>query len=143
MSEPAAALAASALPPPARCLQQQLTACCRFPTLHKLRVYAADKDAAPDGERCNKFAKTMRGMTEGMLCMYCPHGICVAFTILTRHEGPRIAFELIMSRFSSAPALIVYDNVSRACPRVVRAPGCPSLPLVALVCRRAGCTRTA
>ena len=44
--------------------------------------------------------------------MYCPHGICIAFTILTRFEGPRIAFELIMSRFEAAPAMIVYDNVS-------------------------------
>lgn len=46
---------------------------CRFPSLHKMRVYAADKDdsAAPDGEKCNKFAKTARGMTEGELLKAC------------------------------------------------------------------------
>ena len=43
--------------------------------------------------------------------MFCPHGICIAFSILTRHEGPRIAFELILRRFTIGPYMIVYDNV--------------------------------
>ena len=45
-----------------------------------------------------------------MLVMYCPHGICIGFSILTRHEGPRLAFELIYRRFTIGPRLIVYDN---------------------------------
>lgn len=57
---------------------------------------------------------TLACLLAGILCLFCPHGICVAFTILTRHEGPRILFELIMSRFSVAPAMIVYDNVSHS-----------------------------
>ena len=41
----------------------------RYPSFHKLRAYAADKDKATelDKERCNKFAKSSRGMTEGEL----------------------------------------------------------------------------
>ena len=47
-----------------------------------------------------------------MLCMYCPHGICIAFTVLTRHEGPSAAVEMIVQRFTTGPSMIVYDNVS-------------------------------
>lgn len=83
----------------------------RLPVCRKPRLYAADKDnPGREPDDCNKFVRMMRGMTEGLLCMFCPHGICIGFTILTRHEGPRIAFELIMTRFKRAPAMIVYDN---------------------------------
>lgn len=52
-------------------------------------------------------------LSAGLMVAYCPHGICIAFTVLTRHEGPRHAFELIACRFPRAPGMIVYDNVSK------------------------------
>ena len=93
-------------------------------------------------EDCVKFTKVHRGLSEGawlgwlaglrgcvvslcafhsplpppppagLLVLYCPHRLCVGFQILTRHEGPRIAFELLFRRLSTGPRLIVYDNVS-------------------------------
>lgn len=86
---------------------------CRLPPRNKLAQYRAD-DAAHNSEACSKYTQTARGLTKGMLGMYCPHGICIAFTILTRHEGPRAAFELIVTHFKRAPAVIVYDNVSHS-----------------------------
>ena len=42
--------------------------------------------------------------------MFCPHRFCLGFQILSRHEGPRIAFELLFQKFSIGPRMIVYDN---------------------------------
>jgi hypothetical protein len=76
-----------------------------------LGKYAADtvRVVRTPGD-CNKFVKTMSGMTEGLVAMFCPHRICIGFQILSRHEGPRIAFELIFKKFKIGPRLIVYDN---------------------------------
>lgn len=82
-----------------------------FPECNRLAVYKADGPTSDD-DCCKKYAKIVRGLTEGLLCMYCPHAICIAFTILTRHEGPSAAFNLILRRFDTGPALIIYDNVS-------------------------------
>ena len=112
---------------------------CRLPLSNKLAQYRAD-DAAHSSEACTKYTAAARGLTKGersmrrsrwglvgcadmlrppgaahdagILGMYCPHGICIAFTILTRHEGPSAAFELLVTHFKQAPAVIVYDNVS-------------------------------
>jgi hypothetical protein len=82
-----------------------------FPNrLRKLAFYEADTErSTPDG--CTKHTYSCRGLTEGLMVLTCPHGICIGFQILCRHEGPRVAFELIYTRFKEAPAYIVYDNV--------------------------------
>ena len=80
--------------------------------------YAADKERVIRREGdCNKYVHKRRGISEGLLCAFCPHGVCVAFSILSRHEGPRLAFEMIYRRFDQAPRYIVYDNVSLRCLR--------------------------
>lgn len=38
------------------------------------------------------------------------HGRCLFLEILSRHEGPRTAFEILLERFPEAPGLVIYDN---------------------------------
>lgn len=59
---------------------------------------------------CNKYNKKCRGMTPGIFAMFCPHGVCLGFRIMSRHEGPRTAFEMVYERFKVAPGVIIYDN---------------------------------
>jgi hypothetical protein len=80
---------------------------------NQLAHYEADKyRPRRNADDCTKFVRLHQGLSEGLLVAFCPHRLCVAFQILSRHEGPRIAFELIYQRFKDGPKLIVYDNVS-------------------------------
>ena len=73
--------------------------------------YAADaKQPRRMDEDCVKLKRTHAALSEGIFAMFCPHGLCILFEILSSHEGPSTAFKLIMSRFERAPAWIVYDN---------------------------------
>jgi hypothetical protein len=36
--------------------------------------------------------------------------MCMGFSIMSRGEGPKTAFDFIFHRFSKAPKMIVYDN---------------------------------
>ena len=84
-----------------------------FDGTNQLAHYEADKyKPRRNADDCTKFVRLHQGLSEGLLVASCPHRICVAFQILSRHEGPRIAFELIYQRFKDGPKLIVYDNVS-------------------------------
>lgn len=62
-------------------------------------------------EDCTKYVTLSKAVTDGMLLAFCPHGIAIAFIVLTRPEGPVMAFQLIKRRFKRAPAMIIYDNV--------------------------------
>lgn len=61
-------------------------------------------------EDCTKYVTLARAVTDGMLLAFCPHGIAIAFIVLTKPEGPMMAFQLFKRRFRKAPAMIIYDN---------------------------------
>ena len=78
------------------------------PVCRKLARYGDMRDDTT--YLCNKYNKKCRGMTPGIFAMFCPHGVCLGFRIMSRHEGPRTAFEMIYERFKVAPGVIIYDN---------------------------------
>jgi len=42
--------------------------------------------------------------------VFCAHRKCLGFSLLTNPEGPSTVFDVVYTRFKTAPKLIVYDN---------------------------------
>lgn len=87
----------------------------QFPVLHLPQQYKADgrggtHDTARDEVPCTKYTQSHPGLTPGIFAVFCPHGMCMGFSIMSRGEGPKTAFDFIFHRFSSAPKMIIYDN---------------------------------
>ncbi|KAG1658172.1 hypothetical protein FOA52_006933 [Chlamydomonas sp. UWO 241] len=85
--------------------------------LRHLRTYAVDgrgstadeaRDEVPS--KCTKHADIRARLTYGIFAMFCPHGFCLGFEIMSRAEGPRTAHNMIFWRFSEAPYMVIYDN---------------------------------
>ena len=77
------------------------------PHLKLLRVpqqYKADNDRKPSSDSlrdeapCSKYSDSHPGLTPGMFALFCPHGFCVAFKIMSRSEGPKTAFDMLYHR---------------------------------------------
>lgn len=78
--------------------------------------YVADSQSASskkeDEGACARTDSSHGGLGPGLLGVYCPHGICLGFSLMRKSEGERMIFQLLYNRFESAPRIIVYD---RAC----------------------------
>ena len=85
-----------------------------FPALPLVRGagnYDADKKSPPsDADSCRKASYGHPHLTPGIFTIYCPHGVCYGFEIMTRCESPRHPFNIFMSRFPVPPRTIVYNN---------------------------------
>jgi len=84
-----------------------------LPTIHTSPTYRADgvvQDTTRDEVPCTKHLMSHPGLTPGIFAVFCPHGLCMGFAIMSRSEGPKTFFEFICHRFSKAPKMIVYDN---------------------------------
>jgi hypothetical protein len=73
-------------------------------------VVVVDNIGEDDQNSCNKYVLYHNGLTPGIFAIFCPHGICVGFKIMSTCEGPGTAFQFIFHRFKWAPKLIVYEN---------------------------------
>lgn len=59
-------------------------------------------------------------MGPGVLIFHClEHNKCIGFVILDGAESPKIVTEIIVSRMSSPPQIIIYDNGSNLCEYVL------------------------
>jgi hypothetical protein len=74
------------------------------PLIRRPGAYVADEggnqsEPARDEVPCTKHRQSHMGLTPGLIAMFCPHGLCQAFKMMTRSEGPRTVFDLIYHRF--------------------------------------------
>lgn len=86
--------------------QWTFTSCCR---------YYADVYSQGTGGVCNKDAYQRRQMSPGLFvlhCMGCKN--CIGFHMMAESESPRTLFEVLYTRFPTAPRLVVYDNSCHA-----------------------------
>lgn len=60
--------------------------------------------------RCTKVALKHKIFTPGIMHASCPHGITELAYMMPRYEGPTLAFEILYTRYSVAPKMVVYDN---------------------------------
>ena len=60
------------------------------PLCRPLRHYGEKHDGL--GDSCQKCVKRCPGLTPGIFTCFCPHGICLGFSIMERFEGPSTAF---------------------------------------------------
>ena len=86
-----------------------------LPPIHTSPTYCADRglrvpDTARDEIPCTKHLTSHPGLTPGIFAVFCPHGLCMGYVIMSRSEGPKTFFDFICHRFSKAPKIIVYDN---------------------------------
>ena len=97
--------------------EQTESPCDVFPSLPKVHghgMYEADKKASTDkNEQCRKESWGHPTLSPGIFTLYCPHGTCYGFSILENHESPRHPFEILKTRFETAPKVIVYDNACK------------------------------
>jgi len=75
------------------------------------RSAAAKNDNELSG--CRKETSRHKTLTPGLFTMFCPHGICLGFQIMSSPESPRTPFDILVRRFSVMPKLIVYDNACK------------------------------
>jgi len=79
------------------------------PVCRPLRQYNQNSGGKAS-ESCRKDVTRCSGLTPGIFTFFCPHGVCLGFSILERYEGPSTAFELLFQRFPTAPRMVIYDN---------------------------------
>ncbi|KAH3862488.1 hypothetical protein DPMN_025455 [Dreissena polymorpha] len=85
-----------------------------LPTVHGSGRYEADRKANHDNS--DQYRKESWGhptLSPGIFTMYCPHSTCYGFSILENHESPQNPFEILKTRFETAPKVVVYDNACK------------------------------
>ena len=45
--------------------------------------------------------------------MFCPHGVCYGFEVMSTNESPYHPIHILRSRFKTAPTLVIYDNACK------------------------------
>ncbi|XP_072021477.1 uncharacterized protein [Amphiura filiformis] len=88
-----------------------------LPKLHRKATYTIDK-AGQDWTcrtqtECRKYAKGHPTLSPGIFTIFCPHGVCYGFQVMTRYESPEVPFDIFKTRFNVAPEVIIYDNACR------------------------------
>ena len=80
--------------------------------------YEADSRGLPrrEDERilCKKYLSKQHPMlSPGVFLLVCQHGFCHGFTMMDKHESPRIPFDILTTRFPTPPKTVVYDNACK------------------------------
>ncbi|XP_070550905.1 uncharacterized protein [Ptychodera flava] len=97
--------------------QEDPIAC--FPCLPKHRgkpVYSLDRtsDRHRRGEdACKKLSNKHPTLSPGIFTMHCMHGVCYGFQAMRQVESPEIPFNILTTRFTKAPEIVIYDNSCR------------------------------
>ena len=45
--------------------------------------------------------------------MFCPHGVCYGFEVMSTNESLYHPFHILRSRFKAPPSLVIYDNACK------------------------------
>lgn len=84
------------------------------PLIRGIGNYSADGKSADEGDNelgnCRKDISKHKVLNPGLFTMFCPHGICLGFQLMSSPESPRTAFDILVRRFRTLPKIIVYDN---------------------------------
>lgn len=76
---------------------------------NRTKSYTTDKG-------CTKHSKKGGTTGPGSFFVYCgEHRICLGFHLMMNHESPRTIFEILYTRWTTAPRMLVYDNACNAC----------------------------
>lgn len=62
---------------------------------------------------CNKKAPRHPELLPGLMCVCCPHGLCLGYEVMAEHESPKQVMRLLVERFvdPGGPRIhVVYDN---------------------------------
>lgn len=82
-----------------------------WPMIRGPAKYVADSaTTGREVDDCRKASYGHPSLTPGIFTVYCPHGVCYGFEIMTRCESPRHPFNIFTSQFPVPPRTIVYDN---------------------------------
>ena len=87
-----------------------------FPTLpiqQGTGRYKADSQSEKQKDQCRKESWGHPTLSPGIFTMYCQHGICYGFSILSDCESPKHPFEIFRQRFKVAPKIIIYVNACK------------------------------
>ncbi|XP_077987997.1 uncharacterized protein LOC144442507 [Glandiceps talaboti] len=83
-----------------------------FPSLPHIRGkgrYKQDKTSQVESG-CRKFHGGHPTLSPGIFTVCCPHKVCYGFQLMKQVESPAVPFSIIMTRFPTAPQIIIYDN---------------------------------
>ena len=74
--------------------------------------YTADRNRrnARNILNCNKISRRHKSMSQGIFTCFCVHGFSYGFSLLDKKESPKVAFEILMTRFPTMPRIVIYDN---------------------------------
>jgi hypothetical protein len=77
-----------------------------------LGPYGADLRSQRAGaKRCTKYKYDSKNLSPGLFVVHCLECQgCLGFHMLENAESPRALFEVLFTRWSQAPAVVVYDN---------------------------------
>jgi len=88
-----------------------------FPSLPQLigpASYSADKTTTKTSpDECRKYSGNHPILTPGIFTMFCPHGVCYGYEVMSTNESPYHPFQILRSRFKIAPKLVIYDNACK------------------------------
>ena len=75
--------------------------------------YKADSKSEKQKDQCRKESWGHPTLSPGIFTIYCQHGICYGFSVLSDCESPKHPFEIFRQRFKVAPKIIIYDNACK------------------------------
>ena len=85
-----------------KCMHSQ-----RFPRTHRYLADHVNEKAAI----CNKARNDTKGLAHGVFVLHCLDcAACIGFHMMPSSESPRTLFEILFTRWPTAPEVVVYDN---------------------------------
>ena len=84
-----------------------------LPKFHDDATYSANRegDCKKDEKMdCRKESYGHPTLSPGIFTIFCEHGVCYGFELMTSHESPRHPFSIFKTRFKTAAKCIIYDN---------------------------------
>jgi CxC4 like cysteine cluster associated with KDZ transposases len=80
-----------------------------YPVVRKMQHINLTRE--PQSELCSKHANPGGTLAPGVVQFLCvEHKQCIGFVVLDAPESPRMVYEVLMTRFSENPCIVLYDN---------------------------------
>jgi len=81
------------------------------PTYPYLASDSHNETNARRGAKCSKYYSRYgeRRLTGGIMCVWCTHSVCYGFHCIPKAEGRNDIFSAIITRWTKAPRMVVYD----------------------------------